>query len=135
MNNIKIDFINNTLIVTKAYYTEACKHGTDECAELTAVKSMYPDFRIAFRSVRTGKRVPNENKGLTFDFMRRYIKIMDKNNVSVFDSVVAYYKLDLGFTGTRLYINVKTWFLENYPEYEDMIASAAPKRVSKAAAA
>lgn len=135
MNNIKIDFINNTLIVTKAFYTEACKYGTDEYAELTAVKSMHPNFRVALRSARTGKRVPNENKGLTFDFMRRYIKIMDKNNVSVFDSVVAYYKLDLGFTGTRLYINVKTWFLENYPEYEDMIASAAPKRASKAAAA
>ena len=33
MNNIKIDFINNTLIVTKAFYTEACKYGTDEYAE------------------------------------------------------------------------------------------------------
>ncbi|MBP3620859.1 MAG: hypothetical protein J6J16_03750 [Lachnospiraceae bacterium] len=135
MNNIKIDFINKTLIVTKAFYNEACKFGTEEYDELTTIESKHPDFRIAFRSVRTGKRVPNENKGLTFDFMRRYIKIMDKNNVSTFDSVVAYYKLDLGFTGTRLYIHVKTWFLENYPEYEDMIASAAPRKVTKAAAA
>lgn len=135
MNNIKIDFINNTLIVTKAFYTEACKYGTDEYAELTAVKSMHPDFRVAFRSIRTGKRVPNENKGLTFDFMRRYIKIMDKNNVSIFDSVVAYFKHDMGFTGTILYLNVKTWFLENYPNYEDMVVSAAPRRVTKAAAA
>lgn len=135
MNNIKIDFINNTLIVTKAFYTEACKYGTDEHAELVAVKSMHPNFRVAFRSTRTGKRVPNENKGLTFDFMRRYIKIMDESNVSAFDSVVAYYKHDWGFTGTTLYLNVKTWFLENYPDYVDMVAAAAPRRVTKAAAA
>ena len=37
-NNVKFDFITNTITVNKGYYTEACKPGTEENREFLQLK-------------------------------------------------------------------------------------------------
>ena len=55
-NNVKFDFITNTITVNKGYYKEACKPGTEENIEFLQLQKDFPNMRIALRSVRTGSK-------------------------------------------------------------------------------
>lgn len=124
-NNIKFDFITNTIIVNKGYYLEACKYGTDEHNEFMRLKSDYPNMRISVRSVRTGNR-KSDIKGLTYEYMRRFIAIMDSENLLEFNKVQLHYEM-FESDKAKVYHLVKEWFLNTYPYHKDMIIEAAPK--------
>ena len=124
--NIKFDFITNTIIVSKGFYEEACKYGTDENAELRKVTEDYPNMRVAVRSVRSGSR-QQDSKGLTYKYMRKFIAIMDKDNLNAFEQTILYYEL-LYEENSQIYQHVKGWFLENYPRHREMIVEAEPQR-------
>lgn len=129
-NNIRFDFITNTITVSKGFYEEACKYGTDENAELKRVMEDYPNMRVAVRSVRSGSR-QQESKGLTYKYMRKFIAIMDRNNLSVFEQTILYYET-LCEENSQVYQCVKGWFLENYPRHREMIVEAEPQRRTQA---
>lgn len=129
-NNIRFDFITNTLTVSKGFYDEACKYGTDENAELKRVMEDYPNMRVAVRSTRSGSR-QQESKGLTYRYMRKFIAIMDRNNLSVFEQTILYYET-LCEESSQVYQSVKGWFLENYPRHREMIVEAEPQRRTQA---
>ena len=126
-NNIKFDFITNTIIVNKGFYLEACKLGTNEHNEFVQLQKDYPNMRITVRSVRTGNR-KSETKGLTYKYMRRFIAIMDSKNLPTFDKVQLHYEMYEEDSAT-VYYHVKEWFLRTYPHHKDMIVEAEPQAV------
>lgn len=128
-NNIKFDFITNTIIVNKGYYAEACKPGTEENMELLRLQKDYPDMRIALRSVRTGSR-KSATKGLTYKYMRKFISVMDSENFLTFEKVIQHYE-EYEEDNAAVYHRVKEWFLENYPYHKEMIVDTAPKKIVK----
>lgn len=65
-------------------------------------------------------------KGLTYDFMRRFIRIMDRENLLTFEDTIKLYD-DLGYSSSKKYQCVKEWFLKSYPLYKDMIEGSEPK--------
>lgn len=124
-NNIKFDFITNTIIVNKGYYLEACKYGTDEHNEFMQLKSDYPNMRISVRSGKTGSKKSN-TKGLTYEYMRRFISILDEKKLLEFNKIQLYYEM-FESDKTKVYHLVKEWFLSTYPHHKDMIIEATPQ--------
>lgn len=124
-NNITFDAITNTITITKSFYAASKEFGSEEQKMLADIQKEYPNMRIAVKSTRTGSR-KREYKGLTYDYMRRFIRIMDRENIVTFDDVIAHYE-DFGYESGKLYQCVKNWFLETYPNHRDMIVNTTPK--------
>lgn len=127
MQRIKIDFITNTIIVSRSFYEAAKEFGSEECQQMTNAKAAYPNMTIAIQS---GKRTKNENKGLTYKYMRRFISIMDEENLSIFNRQQLYYE-SLYSSNAEVYHHVKDWFLATYPHHKEMVVEAAPQRESQ----
>lgn len=123
---MKIDFITNTIIVTRTFLEAAQIIGTEEYTALKIAKLDNPDMNISIRT-RKGSRAKNNSKGLTYDFMRRFIRVMDRENLIAFEEVMEFYD-SLGYSNGSKYQCVKEWFLDNYPKYKDMILESEPKK-------
>lgn len=62
MKNIKIDYISNTIIVTKGFYESAQNYGTEEQVTMRELQKEFPEMKI---SIRTSKERKSDCKGLT----------------------------------------------------------------------
>lgn len=129
MQDIKVEFATNTIIVTKCFYEAATDPTTNEYAVLQNVIKENPKMTVTFRSVRKSNR-SNDSKGLTYRYMRKFISIMDSANLATFESTMLYYE-SLYMENAAVYQCMKDWFLENYPHHKDMIVEAAPRKVFK----
>ena len=85
-------------------------------------------MKIVVKSARTGYR-KSDYKGLTYNYMRKFIRIMDTDNIVTFEKVMAHYE-SFGYESGKLYQCMREWFLETYPDHKDMIVNAAPKAVA-----
>lgn len=128
MNCIKFDAITNTITLTKGFYEASKNPDSEEYARLSDLMSKHPNMKIAINSNRRGK-TPSEYKGLTYDYMRRFIRIMDKENIVTFEEVIAHYE-DFGYASGKLYQCVKDWFLATYPHHKDMIVDSTPQKAA-----
>ena len=135
MNGMKIDFITKTITITKAFRDAACEMDSEEYAALSAVQQAHPDMRIVLRSIRKGNRA-NENKGLTYRYMRKFIALMDSENLATFEQVILYYE-GMYMENASVYQSVKDWFLATYPDHKSLVVKAAPRAnaINKIAAA
>ena len=128
MNGMKIDFVTNTVTITRAFRDAANEFGSEEYTALSLVQQAHPNMQIVLRSVRKGNRT-NENKGLTYRYMRKFIALMDVENLTTFENTILYYE-SMYMENATVYQYVKDWFLENYPDHKKLIIKAAPKAVS-----
>ena len=107
---------NGTIYLTKAYAKMAYTIGTNEFRELAELHKAFPEFPIVQRTAK-----PNDDKekynGLTVAWMTDYIKNYVKDEVAIaeFDEVKKFYKKMPGYYG-----KVKAWFLNKYPNYQDV---------------
>jgi len=106
----------DSIILTKAYAKLAYTPGTKEFRELAALHKAFPDYTI---TQRVAKKNEDKEKhgGLTIDRMAFIIAKKTKSEAAVaqFDVVKSYYKGMNGYYG-----KVKKWFLENYPDYQEI---------------
>lgn len=128
-HNYKIDYSANAIVATKAFLEEAEIFGTEEYKILQSIRNDYPNMRVVTRSVRTGSR-KSATKGLTYKYMRKFISVMDSENLLTFEKVILHYE-EHEEDNAAVYHRVKEWFLENYPYHKEMIVDTAPKRVLK----
>ena len=128
MLDMNIDFVTNTITLTKAFHEAAKEFGSEEYTKLQLVKLDNPNMKVVVRTTRSGNR-KCDYKGLTYEYMRKFIRTMDRDNMIVFEEVIDHYK-DFGQTGGELYQNVKVWFLENYPRHKEMVVDTTPRKVA-----
>lgn len=126
-HNYKIDYSANAIVATKAFLEEAEIFGTEEYKILQSIRNDYPNMRVVTRSVQTGSR-KSATKGLTYRYMRKFISIMDRENLMAFEDTMLYFE-GIEKDNAAVYHQVKNWFLENYPYHKEMIVDNAPKRV------
>lgn len=127
---------DNSIILTKAYAKLAYTPGTKEFRELAALHKAFPDFIITQRQAKKNEE-KEKHGGLTIDRMAFIIKTKTKSEIAMaqFEAVKAYYKGMSGYYG-----KVKKWFLDNYPDYQDvdvdaMVASEKPAAQASASEA
>ena len=123
--DIIYDGVTNTITISKGFYDASKEFGSEEQKRLAEIQKDYPNMKIAVKSTRAGSR-KNDFKGLTYDYMRRFIRTMDRDNIVTFEDVISHYE-DFGYEAGKLYQCVKEWFLNTYPNHKDMIADTVPR--------
>ena len=71
-NTLRIDFEHNTIVMDRTFAKNCENTFSDEYRHLQKVRADYPEYNIITKIIR---RNPNKDtyKGLTYDFMERYI--------------------------------------------------------------
>ena len=110
--NMYVDLIEQTIVITKAFYNKACVFGSEEYKALRAAKMENPTFEIVVKKANDKKTY----NGLNFDRMADYIKTQpnSKQRLNEFEEV----KKIAAAKGGK-YPLTKKWFLDTYPEYKE----------------
>lgn len=118
---IKINDNNRTIEVTKKFSTAASRYGTREYEELQDARRAYPKYKVVVKKVSKKK---DTFKGLTYDYMRDYIKNHDNEEKSIMAEFCALCGKDAN--GNRIemadaasYGEIKAWFLSQYSEFKE----------------
>ena len=110
----EINYIENTITVTKKFLKEAGIIGSPAYKELAQVRKDLPDFQIVQREI-TKKQGKKTYGKLTYEVMKDFIAVKEEGNAAVvlaeFERVQALSKVQAGS-----YAFVKTWFLNRYKE-------------------
>ena len=113
-NSIVINSKNRTIEISKKFEAAAKHFATQEYENLQTARSHYPNYRVVVRA--TAKK-GDHYKGLTFDYMEKYIKAHNM------DLLVTFYTLcgktsegeEQDFAAAATYGEIKKWFLEQFP--------------------
>lgn len=113
--NYNINFTDKTIVITKKYAKEANDMASDAYKTLTKLRKDYPDFTIVLKQIKKkeGKRT---FRNLTYDAMRLYIESMFGSESEKAKELEE--RILLSETKDGRYAYVKSWFLENFPNYD-----------------
>lgn len=116
MSTIRINEKNRTIeLMSKKFATAASKYGTIEYMDLQAARRDYPNYKVV---VKNTSRTNSSFKGLTYDYMEKYIKSHGTEEEKT-EKFNAYKNKRLNvecLSSATAYREVKEWFLEQYPE-------------------
>ena len=120
MNEYKVDVVAETITLTKKFAKAAGVLGTREFNTFKQLRADYPDYAVQVREI-----AKKENKtsyaNLTYDFMKTYIRTIEGETSENLVNLEKVIELSKGQAGHYAY--VKTWFLEHYPNYQDVLAT------------
>jgi len=113
MKNYTVNYVDNTIEMTKKFAKAAGVLNTPEYKDLLAIRRDYPDFKIVIREIKkkAGKKT---YKNLTVDKMRKLIvdwEGKDSDAAKEYEKVVAISSFQAG-----PYAYVKKWFLDRYTD-------------------
>ena len=119
MNGIKLDIINNKIIINKTFAKKMANTNSQEYREYEKVVSLNPGFEV---QVKTQKTYDRENyKGLTYKFIEAYIychELDASKRQKVFSEYVEERWKALAHKCN--YQEVRAWFIKKYPEFDNM---------------
>lgn len=106
----------NAIVMTKAFAKMAYTPGTEEFYHLAELHKAFPDFKIVMRTAKENKN-KEKHDGLTITRMEFLIKnyLGDEIALAEFKEAQKFYKGTSGYYG-----KVKGWFLNKYPNYQDV---------------
>ena len=111
-NDLRIDFANSEIIMSRQFEKCASIAGSEEYRRLRAVRLDYPTFSVVRRSIKKASSKVTY-AGLTFAYMENYIAKHD--NAEEIRKVYDELRL-IGACHKVSYPTIKKWFLETYPE-------------------
>lgn len=112
MNSYKIDFINNTMTITKTFERAANNPYSEEYKLVQKIRADFPAMQLV-RKASTATKRPNPFKGLTYAAMERYILREGSSELmSEFEMVRASSMFE-----NNPYLLVRNWFVQRFPEY------------------
>ena len=112
MNSYKIDFINNTMTITKTFERAANNPYSEEYKLVQKIRADFPTMQLVRKASTAAKR-PNPFKGLTYAAMERYI--LSKGN----DDLMREFEMvrERSAIAPNHYLMVRDWFVRCFPEY------------------
>lgn len=125
---IEVNVIENSIIVSKAFYKKASAYGSAEYAALREAMRDNPTYKISFKTIEK-----KTYGGLTFEKMMDYIKTQpDSDKMLIKFAAVQRIAKAKG----SLYPLTKKWFLNTFPAYKvnEVIEAEAKKLTAELAA-
>ena len=119
MRTPTIDHENKKIRLPKAFAKASGKYGSEEYKLLMKMKKDVPNYEVIVEATR--KQAKDNYKGLTYDYMERYISTKDNKD----ELMEKYNKLRGIGTGhdeiikKAPYSKVKKWFLTTFPEIDE----------------
>ena len=116
MAKIKVDFSAKKIWVSTSFHKRAMTGNSTEYYELQSACEKHPGFSVAIRPFNKNA-YQQHYKGLTYDYMRWYIRTYDSENtdnmLKILEKMIDISKCQsMGYR----YPVIKAWFLEKYPE-------------------
>ena len=141
MSNITINTKARTIEINKTFAAASSKFGSDEYLELQDARRDYPNFRVVTIAQKAAK---TEFKGLTYDYMKSYIKAHDDEANSKMATFLMLRGLDeeglAAGAASADYSDIKDWFLGEFPAIKgfhdkraDILKKVAAAKEKKAA--
>ena len=119
MTKITINSKNHTIEINKTVSKAASKFGTPEYNELQEVRRAYPTFRVITVAKKTAKPT---FKGLTFEYMEKYIAAHDDDEKSITAEYLMLRGLDKAGkdadADSANYSDIRDWFFQAFPAIE-----------------
>ena len=116
-----INYTSMTIEMTKAESKAAGKFGTEAYKDLITAMQQFPNFKIQV-ATRAATKKTREYKGLTYDYMKKYIEKHDDEKKSIMNE---YQNLrgesdeaKAALADSCSYQEIKAWFLNRFPEIE-----------------
>lgn len=121
MRTPTIDHENKKIRLPKAFAKASGKYGSEEYRMLMEIKRDVPNYEVIVETTR--KQSKDNFKGLTYDYMERYIKKHNSKLIEEF-KILRGEKEDMnGLFKSRSYSQIKKWFLTNFPEVKNFETS------------
>lgn len=108
MSNITINYKKNAIEITKSFEKKASIYGSAEYNHLCKAKKENPEFRLVVKANKNA----NTFKGMDYNFMTDYISKHEnaEQRISEFDQLRE---------NNLSYGEIKQWFIETYPVFEN----------------
>ena len=114
------DLMNGTIVMSQNEARKAGRIGTVEYGTLAKLMQQFPAFRIEV--VKPSAKKTDHFKGLTRAYMKQYIESRDQKKLTEFYALCGLdesgKKQELAAAAS--YGELKMWFLEQFPEIEQM---------------
>ena len=115
-NAVRVYTKSRTIEVTKTFYKAASRFGSEAYEALQKARKENPDFAVVVKSARTKV---DHFKGLTYDFMEKYIASHDNadERMAEFNDLRAKSEVaKLNGAEALSYGEIRAWFFKKYPE-------------------
>ena len=115
MKDLRIDFENRTVIMTRKFAVAASDPFSDEFRMLQEVRNAYPKFEVKRHTI---KKQPKKEcyRGLTYDYMRNYIELHELEPEKMLEELEEMILISKCHSNGYRYPTIKKWFLDNYKE-------------------
>lgn len=121
--NVRFNHVDCTIEITKQFDKAASRFASDEFYALQEARNAAPNYKVVVKATKSGDRY----KGLTYDFMEKYIQKHDEDGSiwNEYKSLRGYITVD----GEELeldsltYGEIKAWFLGKFSEFDAFNAS------------
>ena len=128
MTTMKINEKKFTIEITKTFAQKASRVGSPEYFELLEVRHNFPKFKVVVNQTKS----KDSFKGLTYEYMEKYIKAHDDkegSNMAIFNELRGtIVEGDDELQAESLtYGEIKLWFLDTYPEIKNFHESRADR--------
>ena len=130
-NTYKIDFVNNTLTMSKAFEDALNNPNSEEYKLFLQLRADFPGLTIIRKTRRTPRKA-RPTKNLTYKHMEQYMSVFKNANelLAQFEVVKECSKQQ-----PSPYKFVKDWFEDQFPKYKELpdFGNNAPKVIDLAA--
>ena len=130
-NTYKVDFVNNTFTMTKAFEEALNNPVSEEYKLLQQLRADFPGLTI-IRKTRRAPKKAHPTKNLTYKHMEQYMSVF-KNSVEL----LAQFEVvkECSKQQPSPYKFVKDWFEDQFPKYKELpdFGNNAPKVIDLAA--
>ena len=119
MRTPTIDHENKKIRLPKAFAKASGKYNSEEYKLLMKMKKDVPNYEVI---VETTRKQPRDNyKGLTYDYMERYIKEKPNHEdiLKEFNELRGISTEYEAIMKKTSYLKVKKWFLTTFPEIDE----------------
>ena len=117
-NTIKVDFLNNKIIIDKTFMKKASDARSDEYALLERTMGNHPTYPVVVREIKKNPK-KESYKGLTYEYMRKYIDTVEQNEetrLAVHAEMDRMILISQCHSQSKRYPIIKKWFLDRYEE-------------------
>ena len=129
-NTYKVDFVNNTLTMSKAFEEAASNPASQEYKLLQQIRADFPGLAI-IRKTRRAPKKARPTKNLTYANMEKYMSVFQNA-----DELLAQFKVvkTCSLEQPSPYKFVRDWFETQFPKYKELpdFGTNAPKVIDLA---
>lgn len=116
-NTVKVNHINNTITVTKAFMKKAENFGSKEYKQMMEIKSdsVLSNYKLIVRSIK--KNPEKESyRNLTYKNMETYISTLNLSTIYMAEYEVAKQRSKIQKSPYKYMVK---WFIETFPNYKE----------------